>query len=455
MPPDEQIATIRVLALLNRLSLNAFKAKSKDKLIFLMLNDTLQILNYQRAVLWDIEKEPQLLGVSGQVEISKDSALAQKWLRLVKELKNKGNPQKITIESFEENKEIFKEIQEARTQPAIQWIPVNIKDQPVLGFWLERWDGGLWRNEDLEVLGFLTQAYGAAWEHFAKPKRFAFLTKKKTLAIALIVLLGLIFIRVPLRVVAPMEVVPKNPLHVTAPVDGVIEEVLVGPGESVKKGQPLAKYDESIAEHELKAAQKQVEMLKAELHRANTEVFGDKPPPTDADQSDRKLSDISVLRLQLEREEVQLSLINSQLEKMSLKSPEDGIVVIENPDEWRGHPVRIGDHILIVTDPFESKIRIWIPESDNVPFDKDKTIKVFLNTNPENDLAAHLIYISDSSSVNAKGVPSYVAEADWVNPSKNVKIGLRGTAVLYGQDVSLLYLIIRRPWSFTRDFLGF
>ncbi len=47
------------------------------------------------------------------------------------------------------------------------------------------------------------------------------------------------FWRVPLRVVAPCEIVPEDPYLVTAPLNGVISEVVVDSGADVAKGDLL------------------------------------------------------------------------------------------------------------------------------------------------------------------------------------------------------------------------
>ena len=47
-----------------------------------------------------------------------------------------------------------------------------------------------------------------------------------------------------------------------------------------------------------------------------------------------------------------------------------------------------------------------------------------------------------------------MAEGDWVKPVTDVKLGVKGSAVLYGERVSLLYYIFRKPLMTVRDFLG-
>jgi len=82
-------------------------------------------------------------------------------------------------------------------------------------------------------------------------------------------------------------------------------------------------------------------------------------------------------------------------------------------------------------------------------------IRIILNINPAQSYEADLIYVANESLVTAQGVPSFVAEASWVNKQPlNTKLGLKGTAILYGDRVSLFYFIIRKPWATARHYVG-
>ena len=46
------------------------------------------------------------------------------------------------------------------------------------------------------------------------------------------------------------------------------------------------------------------------------------------------------------------------------------------------------------------------------------------------------------------------AEADWHDHARQVKLGLQGSAVLYGDSVPLGYWLLRRPLAGARKFVG-
>ncbi|MEC7840116.1 MAG: HlyD family efflux transporter periplasmic adaptor subunit [Chlamydiota bacterium] len=438
------------MATINRLNLKAFDTKKRQTLIFSILNETIHAIRYDRAVLWDMEKKhPKLLGVSGQSEPNKDARLTKQWLALVSAMNTPEEAQLLTPESITGETHIWNDYEEG-TKASVIWLPIKHDNKLVLGLWLEIF-GKIQNPESVKntldfLTTYLTPAYGIAWDNL-KPK-FAIKEKavgKKPFMIGLFsILLASLIIQVPLRVVAPCEIVANDPILITAPLDGIIEEITVDPGDSVLKDDVLIEYDKRVPLRNLKVAQKEVEILKAEANRARTLGLDDKKSRTE----------LGILNLKLEKEKVNLNLAKWQASKLTVKAPNSGVVMLDNPDTWRGKPVQVGEKILSINDPQNTKIRIWIPESDNVVLDPDKPIKVFLNINPEESYTANIIYIANESGLSDDYLPSFVAEANWVDQPDDIKLGLKGTSILYGERVSLLYYFIRKPWAAVRSFLG-
>ena len=122
-------------------------------------------------------------------------------------------------------------------------------------------------------------------------------------------------------------------------------------------------------------------------------------------------------------------------------------MILNDPEEWRGKPVHVGEKVMMITDPNNTKLRIWIPEADNIPLDPNIPIDVILDPNPAETHKAKLIYVANASTVSENHVPSFVAEADWIQKPQDVKMGVKGTSILYGEHVSVFYLLLRRPWT--------
>jgi len=450
-PPSQEnlSAVFQLMLRINRLNLKAFSAKTFDAFKFIILNDTVYVVRYDRAVLWDLTKgKPAVIGISSQSKVNKDAEIIQKWQEFIQAIPDISKAQQITSELFKQYRDKWNELQK-QTKSSVLWLPIIVGDKPVAGLWLEKWEA---ENEQMsaEVVAllceFLMKGYAAAWEKFTQKLTLKKLgiDKYKMLLVILVAMLLLFIIPVPLRVVAQCEVIPKDPVLITAPLDGIIEQVVVHPGDQIKKGDVVFEYDKRAPLHDLKVAQKEVQIIQAEINRATAMGLADS----------KSLAELGVLKLKLEKEQVQLDLARYYASRLTMTSPADGVVTLDNPEEWRGKPVKIGEKVMMIGDPNKTKIRIWLPEDDNIALRQDKPITIFLNVDPEKKREAFLEYIANESTVNEKNITSFIAEANWVGTPRDVKLGLKGTAVLYGPQVSLFYYIMRKPWATLRHATG-
>lgn len=451
--PESIVQTVqKPLIVINKLMLKAFSAKSRDNLKFIILNDTVHILPYDRAVLFELDGHTaKLSGISGQVQVKANGELQEDWKKLINSLLELNKPQRLTNDSFKpEVLDLWKKYN-AHTHPTIFWFPMQADGKPTIGLMAETWAASEKTPptpEALDVINtLLLPAYSIAWTKFDRIKfiKNIPLNRAQWALFGIALLLSLFIIRIPLRVVAPAEVVPKDPYIIAAPLEGIIDEIVVTPGQEVTKGDALVEYDKRVPLQELKVAQKEVEINQAEVNRAMTLGLRDKTA----------LSELKGLTLKLDKAKVSLDLAQYHATQLTIPAPDHGIVMLDNPEEWRGKPVRVGEKILSLSNPTKTKVRIWIPESDNIILNSDKPIKVYLNVNPEIGYEARIIYIANESTVSEKHVPSFIADADWEEQPENTKLGLKGTAILYGEKVSLFYYIIRRPLAALRHLIGF
>ncbi|MCB1136621.1 MAG: HlyD family efflux transporter periplasmic adaptor subunit, partial [Chlamydiia bacterium] len=333
----------------------------------------------------------------------------------------------------------------------VLWVPVKKEEDLVLGLWLERWHQDAAGIPPQETVKLITQtlapAFAASCKHLHRGRQWlSALREKKTALIAtsIILVLALFAIRVPLRVVAPCEVVAREPIYITAPIEGIIDQLVVTPGALVKEGDLLYRYNADEALSNLSVATKQVELMQRSVQRAIALGSTD----------EKALRELSLLRIKLEQEQARLKLAQTVADKSEGRAPVAGIAVIDDPERWRGRPVQIGEKILTVSDPSKTKVRIWLPESDNIALNKDEPLKVYLNVDPSTSYEAQMTYIANGSSLNEHKLPSFISDAEWLSDSPPDRIGLKGTAIAYGDKVSLFYYLLRRPWTSFRNYVG-
>ena len=72
-----------------------------------------------------------------------------------------------------------------------------------------------------------------------------------------------------------------------------------------------------------------------------------------------------------------------------LTAPKPGIAIYDNPDDWAGRPVALGERILMVADPTDVELEILLPVADAIPLDIGGTIRFFLNVDPASSPVGH------------------------------------------------------------------
>lgn len=447
MNPDQSTSpnhAIKILAKLNQITLKAYQAKTQEVARFVMLNDTISVVPFDRTVFWSFQgKRPRMEGVSGQADVARGSALEQTWHALLKSLKEPHKLRVLETKDFEKEK-LFDRVKDSQEAPNVLWVPLLYQDELIGGLWMERWNKTTWADEEKELLRFLALGFAAAWERFRPTFLKRLMNRKKLLIVASLAFLSLFIVHLPLRIVAPCEIVPDKPYLITAPLEGIIEEIVARPGQAVKEDDLLFTYDKRVPLQQLQTAKKQVEIVEKELQRALTLSWEEKDP----------LNEIALLYLRLEKEKLGLELVEYQASKLDVRATKSGIVVADDVDSWRGKPVQLGERVLQIADPEKHKLRIWLPEQDNVHLPMGSLLKVYLNVRPEKSYSAKLSYISSYTSLDDHQVSSFMAEANWATDDPDLTLGLKGTAVLHGDSVTLFYWIFRRPWTFTRRYFG-
>lgn len=440
----------KLLFAVNRLNLRAHQCETIESLTFLILNDTASVAQYDRALLWSFSsKEPKLLGVSGQTTITSNKELLKKWKTLVTDISDPKKPQVFVVERVKETDP--GEDSKERPKSTILWLPILCNEKLTLGFWMELWGDHKDTPPPDDLLGLLVYllmpSFGLAWQKLqAKSIWNKVAITKPVFALATMgILIFSLFINIPLRIVAPCEVVPLDPFVIRAPMEGIVDRIDVNPGQKVVEGDILFEFDKRVPLQQLRVAEQEVQVLKSKLNRAVAMSL-------EADESGAE--NVAVLSKQLEKEKIKLEMSRYHASLLTEKSPVNGVVIIDNVDEFTGKPVTLGEKIMAIADPEKNKVKIWIPENDNLSIDVEEAVKIILNVNPNKNHYAKISFIASEAVMSDKSVSSFIAEANWAEDYSNIKLGLKGTAIIYGEKVPLWYFFFRKPWARMRYYLG-
>ncbi len=447
--PQVSLGAFKKIFDLNKLLLESGLLPSRQELVFFILNQSIRYVSYNRAMLWNGKEKRQCLGVSGNGVFDAKSPVVVDRQDLVRALKEPNSFQVLTLESFKDESAVAWEITQAdHAGSSILWCPISWDDNLLAGLWLERWGGVSWQSSDVELIKPLMTAYASAWRPYLHQGRFVkklLKTKPLTFGIITFIFLALMLVQIPLRIVAPCEVVPKDPEVVAAPLNGVVNRVQVRPGDQVEKDQVLFSYDKEAPLQDLKVAQQQVRLIWSDLERARAEAFRD----PDAKQL------IALLETRLEQEQGKLELAEYYAGKLDVRAKESAVVMMGDPSEWAGRPVALGEKVMQLIDPNQSKLMIWLPQDDKVDFAGKTRVRVILNARALQTQYATLSYQAYHAEQSTEGYSAFRAEAEWEQAPDALQMGLKGHAVLYGEKVSLAYWLFRRPLASLRSRIGY
>jgi biotin carboxyl carrier protein len=156
----------------------------------------------------------------------------------------------------------------------------------------------------------------------------------KHTAVKLIILAVLGFIafvvlyKTPYGVRAPFQLVALQKHVVSAPFEGIIDQIFVKPGQPVTEGQPLMKL--KTTDLELKLLQS-----KAEAQAERTRALGFR--------NERKASEAKAAEHKADALDAAVAVYQYDIDRATVKSPTNGVVLRGDLFDHRGAPVKQGD----------------------------------------------------------------------------------------------------------------
>ncbi|MDD4701227.1 MAG: HlyD family efflux transporter periplasmic adaptor subunit [Desulfovibrio sp.] len=172
--------------------------------------------------------------------------------------------------------------------------------------------------------------------------------KLATALVGLFLVLSLL-ISGPVVVVAPLTVEGVHSYTHTASTDSYLHEVLVRPGDEVKKGDVLGRLDTAEVGLEIAALEAQ-----RDIHKNQAGQY----------LQEGKDAEAAIARLEGERAELNLNWARQRLHMMELRSSVDGFVVSEDMLPRLGQPVRRGQELFEVTDTASLRVVAHVNEED-------------------------------------------------------------------------------------------
>ena len=445
--PNALDAQLFGLSTLVQLLKRARHAASAEELGFVMVNETHALLPYRQAALWqrNAAGAGKVLVVSGVATAERNAPFMQWLAPAFARLDENGSAGPVDAGK------LGGDLGEAWHEwlPAYGLaVPLRVQDEPPLGLLLLAREQP-WSEGDAHLISELADGYAHAWLRFRGRRRRSLLAalfgRSRLVRLALAaVLVGLLCLPVTLSALAPAEVVALQPTIVRAPLEGVVDHFEVQPNDAVTAGQLLLTLDPRAIENKLDVATKALAVAEAEYRQAAQQALFD----------DKSRALLAVLKGRAEQRRADVTYNQSLLDRIKVTATRSGLALYDDPNAWIGRPVTIGERLLEIADPSQAEIEIWLPVADAITLETGADVDFFLNVAPESPRRARLRQASYEPTLSPAGLMGYRLKATLTDGASPPRIGLKGTAKVYGERVSLFYYLLRRPLAAARQFVG-
>jgi multidrug efflux pump subunit AcrA (membrane-fusion protein) len=237
--------------------------------------------------------------------------------------------------------------------------------------------------------------------------------------------------------------VPHNPAVVRSPLDGVVDVFHVQPNERVKKGQPLFGFDEALLQSRLAVANQTLATASTEYRQAMQQALVDP----------RVRTQLVVLTGRIQEKRAEMVFLREQLTRARVLAPMDGVALFDDPTEWIGKPVTVGERILRIAATGDVEVEAWLPIADAIALAPGAAVNLYLNANPLEPVTARLRYLAHDAVQRPDGAYAYRMRAS-LDAATLHRVGLKGTVRVQGEQVPAIYWVLRRPIATLRSSLG-
>ncbi len=260
-------------------------------------------------------------------------------------------------------------------------------------------------------------------------------TGRKILVLMLVAAVSWItFGKVDYDLAVPCVIMPKETRHITAPFDAMLAGASVLQGDLVKRGDVLCLFDQRDLRQSWMELSAELNVHELEKDLAMAE---DDPVNFQLASASQKLS------------QARLAIIETKIERCTLRAPIDGVVVSGNLRKRIGSVVALGDPLFEIAPPDSLVVELAVPESDADDLAVDLTGTFAPSARPELARSLRISRIRPQTEIRERGNACVVeATADlserWIHP------GMEGVARIHVGRRAVWWVGIHRIVDYVR-----
>lgn len=423
----------------------AREAASLFDLQHVAANETRKVNRARQIFVVELSRKPKVKAATGVGSIDGASMLAGAVADLVQRLGSEASldkPVDFRLPAFTAPRS---ELASSYPYRDLLWAPLCDRDgRAFAGLLLAR--DTPWTEAETTITLRLAATYAHAWRALTARRAVRTLPMRPAVLIGGgAVLAGLVLLLpVPMMALAPAEVVAAAPVVVAAPTDGAIESIEVDSGQTVEANAPLVRLVDTTLRNKVEIAQREVEVAEARAKQASILAMTDV----------RGRHELGLAESELELKRAEFAYAADLLSRTVIKASRAGIAIYGDRKALVGRPVVTGERIMELADPSRVEIKIDVAAADAAALTPDGRIKLFLDVDPLTPRSGGIVRSDYKARPGESDVISFRTYATIDDGAAPPRIGLRGTAQIYGAETRLGVYLFRRPLASLRQYLG-
>ncbi len=246
-----------------------------------------------------------------------------------------------------------------------------------------------------------------------KKKRFLAMEKRRRglmIAIAAALVLFFIFCPLPMRVSGGATVAPAALAQVQPGVDGVVKKVYVHEGDRVKKNAALAELEDWNYRADAAAAQARYSEATEAMNRALAQNDGTRA---------------GTERIKADYSKAELARALERLDRTTIRSPIDGIVITPHVENAVGRRLAQGDTFAEIVETSQVTIDVAVPEDDVALLQRGEHAAIKLESFPLRTFRGDVMVVSPQGQVESEH-RVFAARVSLANEDGAIRPGMQG-----------------------------
>jgi len=254
-------------------------------------------------------------------------------------------------------------------------------------------------------------------------------SKVKLALLIAIAVIGILCMPAPYRISADAVIQPVTRRFVAAPFAGTLDSALVSPGEVVSQGDVLARIDAREIQWELDG-------LLAEYHRATK--------TRDAALANDQVAEAQLAKLEMQRIELKMQLLEHRIRHLEIKSPIDGVVISGDLAKAEGAPLTMGQSLFEIAPLGEMLVEVAVTEDQIQYVVTGQEVVLRLDAYAGSKWTANISKIHPRAEIRDDR-NGFVAESVLHDSDDVLRPGMKGRAKLTGPRRTLAWRLFHRP----------